>query len=68
MAKLLKENMISVEVKLEIYERVVIPTVVYGSETLSVSAQEMSTIEVFETMCLSNICGIRRAGRVRKTQ
>ena len=28
-----KENMISREVKRELYERVVIPTVVYGSET-----------------------------------
>ena len=33
MAKLWKENMISREVKRELYERVVIPTVVYGSET-----------------------------------
>ena len=40
MAKLWKENMISREVKRELYERVVIPTLVYGSETWSLSAQE----------------------------
>ena len=67
MAKLWKENMISREVKRELYERVVIPTVVYGSETWSLSAQERRKIEVFEMMCLRNICGIRRVDRVRNT-
>ena len=58
--KLLKENMISREVKRELYERVATPTVVYGSETWSLSAQERRKIEVFEMMCLRNIYGIRR--------
>ena len=35
MAKLWEENMISRLVKREFYERVVMPTVVYGSETWS---------------------------------
>ena len=35
MAKLWKENMIFREVKREFYERVMIPTLVYGSETWS---------------------------------
>ena len=39
MAKLWKETMISREVKRELYERVAIPTVVYGSETCSLSAR-----------------------------
>ena len=34
MAKLWKENMISREVKRELYGRVVIPILVYGSETV----------------------------------
>ena len=34
------ENMLSREVKRELYERVVVQTVVYGSETWSLSAQE----------------------------
>ena len=62
-AKLWK-NIISREVKRELYERVVIPTVVYGSKTWSLSAQERRKIEVFEMMCLRNICGIRRVDRV----
>ena len=65
MAKLWKEDLISREVKGELYERVVIPTVVYGWETWSLSAQERRKIEVFEMMCLRNICGIRRGDRVR---
>ena len=65
MAKLWKENVISREVIRELYERVVIPIVVYGSQTWSLSAQERRNIEVFEMVCLKNICGIRRVGRVR---
>ena len=64
MEKLWKENMISRKVKRELYERVVIQTVVYGSETI-ISAQERRRIELFEMMCLRNICGIRRVERVR---
>ena len=51
--------------KRELYERVVIPTVVYGSETWSLSTLESRKIELFEVMCLRNICGIRRLDRVR---
>ena len=57
MAKLWKKNIISREVKRELYERIVIPTRVYGSETWSLSAQERRKIEVFEMMCLRNMCG-----------
>ena len=65
MAKLWMENMISREVIRELYERVVIPTMVYGSEMWSLSAGERRKMEVFEMMCLRNICGIRRMDRVR---
>ena len=50
-----KENMISREVKLEIYERVLIPTMVYDSEMWTLSTQERRKIEVFELMCLRNM-------------
>ena len=48
MTRLRKENVISREVKRELYERVVIPTVVYGTEMWSLSVQERRKIEVFE--------------------
>ena len=59
--------MIAREVKWELCEKVVIPTVVYGSETWSLSAQERRKIEVFEMMCLRNICSISAEDRVRNT-
>ena len=40
MVKLWKENVICREVKREFYEGVVIPIMIYGSETWSLSAQE----------------------------
>ena len=46
-AKLWKENMISREVKRELYERAVIPIVLYGSETWSLSEEERRKIEAF---------------------
>ena len=39
--------------------------VVHGSERRSLNAEERRKIEVFEMMCLGNICGIRRVDRVR---
>ena len=68
MAKVWKESMIPREIKRELYERVVIPTVVYGSKTWALSAQERRKIEVFEMMCLRNICGIRGVDRVRNRE
>ena len=64
MAKLWKGNMISREIKRELFEMVAIPTVVYASETWSLSAQEKRNIEVFE-MCLKHIYGIRRVDSAR---
>ena len=40
------------EVKRELYENLVIPKVVYGSETLSLNAQERIKLELFEMMFL----------------
>ena len=53
MANLWKENMISRELKREVYKRVVIPTGVYVSETRALSAQGRRKIEVFEMMGVS---------------
>ena len=50
-----KENMLSREVKRELYERVVMPTMLYGSETWSLGAQERIKLKVVEMMCLRNM-------------
>ena len=67
MAKLWEENMISREVKRELYESVLIPTVAYASETWSLSEQGGRKVELFEMKCVRNICGIRGVDRVRNT-
>ena len=38
---------------------------VYGSETWSLNAHVRIKIEVSEMMCLRNICGLKRVGRLR---
>ena len=40
------------------YERVVVPKVVYNSEKWKSSVQERGILEVFEVMCLRNVCEI----------
>ena len=66
-AKLWKENIISREVKRGAIWKSSGPTVLYDYETWSLSTHEKRKIEVFEMMCLRNICGIRRADRVRNS-
>ena len=65
MAKLWKESIIIREVKRELYERVVIPAVVYGSETMSLSVRERGKLKVFDMRCLRRIYGIRRLDSVK---
>ena len=48
MGKLWKNSMISREMNKELYERVVVSAVVYGSEALSLSVEERIKTEVFE--------------------
>ena len=59
MAKLWEESMITSELKRELYERAMIPTVVHNSKTRG------EKVEAFELMRLSSICGIGRVNRVR---
>ena len=54
------KNLICRELKRELYNRVVIPTKVYGSKMWPLSAEDKRRIEVLEMMCLRSICGIRR--------
>ena len=52
--------MTSEEVKMDLYERVAITVMMYGSETWLLSAQKRRKIETFEKMCLSNKSGITK--------
>ena len=57
--------MISTEEKRELYERVVIPTLVYGSKPWSLRAEESREIQVFEMMSFKSICSVRKVDRVK---
>ena len=47
------------------YESIVVPGMLYGSETWAMSARDRSRLEVVEMKCLRSICGVTRMDRLR---
>src|SRR5215469_7963058 len=60
-----KKGRMTMERKRRIYESVVVPKVMYGSELWVLSAKERKAIEVFEMKGLRSMCGIRVSDRIR---
>ena len=56
---------VTVRVKRELYERVVVPTVMYGSESWGLKVEEREKLDVAEMKCLRSMCGVTRMDRVR---
>ena len=56
---------VTVRVKRELYERVVVPTVMYGSESWGMRVEERDKLDVAEMKCLRSMCGVTRMDRVR---
>ena len=52
-------------VKKILYEKVVVPTVMYGSESWGMKVTERQKLNVFEMKCLRNMTGVSRLDRVR---
>ena len=52
-------------VKKVLYEKVVVPTVMYGSESWGIKATEKQKLNVFEMKCLRSVTGVSRLDRVR---
>ena len=48
-----------------LYEKVVVPTVMYGSESWGMKVTERQKLNVFEMKCLRNMTGVSRLDRVR---
>lgn len=65
MKKVWNERNVTLEVKRELYERIVVPTVMYGSETWAMRAEEKNKLDVTEMNCLRSMCGVTRRDRVR---
>ena len=56
---------VSLRVKRELYERIVVPTVMYGSESWGMKVEERSKLDVAEMKCLRSMCRVTRMDRVR---
>src|SRR5215469_4732352 len=54
--------------KRRVFESIVIPKVMYGSETWSLDAKERNDLEVFEMKGLRSICGLSIRDRVRNVR
>merc|ERR1711895_362877 len=56
---------VNVRVKRELYERVVVSTIMYGSESWGLRVEERDKLDVAEMKCLRSMCGVTRMDRVR---
>ena len=61
----MKNRELGMNVKKVLYEKVVVPTVTYGSESLGMKVTERQTLNVSETKCLRSMTGVSRLDRVR---
>ena len=60
-----KKGGMTMGMKRRIYESVVIPKVMYGSEVWGLNAKERYSLEVFEMKGLRSMCGISLRDRIR---
>ena len=60
MQNLLSSRLLSKNLKIKIYRTIILPVVLYGCETLSLTLREERKLRVFENMVLRRIFGPRR--------
>ena len=65
MKRVMKCRGLGMNVKKELYEKVVVPTVTYGSECWGMKVVERQKLNVFEMKCLRSMAGVSRIDRVR---
>ena len=61
----MKNGGLGMNVKKVLYEKVVVPTVMYGSESWGMKVTERQKLNVFEMKCLRSMTGVSRLDRVR---
>ena len=69
MQNLLSSSLLSKHLKIEIYRTIILPVVLYGCETWSLTLREEHRLRVFENKVLRRIFGPKRdgvTGRVEK--
>ena len=59
---------VTLNVKRELYERIVVPTVMYGSESWGMRVEERKRLDVAEMRCLRSMCGVTRWDRLRNEE
>ena len=67
----MSSSLVSKNLKIKIYRTIILPVVVYGCETCSLTLREERRLRVFENMVLRRIFGPRRdevTGEWRKLQ
>ena len=61
----MKNKGLGMNVKKVFYEKVVVPTVMYGSEAWGMKVTEIQKLNVFEMKCLRSMTGVSCLNRVR---
>ena len=61
----MKNRGLGMNVKKVLYEKVAVPTVMYGSESWGMKVTERQKLNVFEMKCLRSMIGVSRLDRVR---
>ena len=65
--RVFKSRNVGLNVKKCVYERVIVPTVLYGAETWGLRESERKKLNVFQMRCLRSMIGVTRRDRVRNT-
>ena len=63
-----KTRRLSREAKVGMYDAIVEPSLLYGSEVWVMNVSERKRVQAAEMNCLRNICSVRRIDRVRNEQ
>ena len=64
----IKNRGLGMNVKRALYEKVFVPTVMYGSEFWGMKERERQKLNVFEMRCLSSMCWVSRLDRLKNEE
>ena len=64
----MKNRGLGMNVKKVLYEKVVVPTVMYGSELWGMNVNEGQKLNVFEMKCLRSMTGVSQLDRIRNEE
>ena len=68
MKGVMKNRGLGMNIKKVLYEKVIVPTVMYGSELWGMKVGERQKLNVFEMKCLRSMAGVSRLDRFRNEE